>query len=122
MLVFVSLSKVTCFLKIFGYFYLKDTHTHTLAHMRSVGMGAESGWTLDSVPLTPPHIRNSIRCNPVTPYSGVESARGSLVCGPWICCHAHSLNVPPCSPRQLGAPLGVDMMTVPASQGQPQPD
>ena len=25
-----------------------------LAHMRSVGMGAESGWTSDSVPLTPP--------------------------------------------------------------------
>ena len=68
------------------------------AHMRSVGMGAESGWTSDSVPLTPPRMRNSIQCNPVTPYSGVESARDSLGCGPWICCHAHSLNVPPVPP------------------------
>ena len=61
MLVFVLLSKITWFLKFFGYFYLKDTHTHTHththihtpAHMRSIGVGAESGWTADSVPLTP---------------------------------------------------------------------
>ena len=41
MLVFVLLSKVTCFLKIFGYFYLKVTHTqvHVCTHEKRLHGG-----------------------------------------------------------------------------------
>ena len=90
MLVFVLLSKITWFLKFFGSFCLKDTHTHMPAHMRSIGVGAESGWTADSVPLTPSLSASGIlygaTLSPATPGCNPPGIGG---CGPWICCHAH---------------------------------
>ena len=70
------------------------------AHMRSIGVGAESGWTADSVPLTPSLSASGIlygaTLSPATPGCNPPGIGG---CGPWICCHAHWVCPPAPPPR-----------------------